>query len=241
MVAAPTRPARRRSPWARRSLVTLGVLTLALALDEPGGAREPQTPTEKTVIITLPTTAAGAVPLDDALRRRRSVRAFSTQPLSLEDLGRLCWAAQGITDPALGLRTAPSAGALYPLELYVVLSSGVFHYEPQGHRLKRLDDTDQRGTLARAALGQDAVRLAGADIVVTAVVSRTRAKYGDRAERYAHLEAGHAAQNVLLEATALGLGSVPIGAFDDQAVRRAIGASADETPLYILAVGHPTR
>jgi SagB-type dehydrogenase family enzyme len=212
-------------------------MTLALARDAPGIAQESPM-LKRAEIVTLPVVSRPSVSLDDALRRRRSVRTFSTQPLSQDQVGQLSWAAQGITEPALGLRTAPSAGALFPLELYVVLSNGVFHYEPRGHRLRRLNDVDRRATLARAALGQDAVRLAGADIVITAFTARTRAKYGDRAERYAHLEAGHAAQNVLLEAVALGLAAVPVGAFDDDAVRRAIDVLADETPLYILAVGN---
>jgi SagB-type dehydrogenase family enzyme len=211
---------------------------MAVALARDGvAAGEP--PMDGTEILDLPAVSTGAVSLDDALRRRRSVRAFSPQPLSRKQLGQLCWAGQGITEAALGLRTAPSAGARYPLELYVVLPSGVFHYEPRGHRLKRIDGADARAALARAGHGADPVRLAAADIVITAVVSRTRAKYGDRAERYAHLEAGHAAQNVLLEATALGLAAVPVGAFEDDAVRRVIGASGDEAPLYILAVGLP--
>lgn len=215
----------------------MAALALTLGRDEPSGAREAPSPNEE--IVPLPAVGIGAVTLDDALRRRRSVRSFSARALSREQLGQLCWSAQGITDAALGLRTAPSAGALFPLEVYVALPGGVFHYEPRGHRLERMGAADVRGSLAASANGQDAVRGAGVDLVLTAAVPRTRGKYGDRAERYADLEAGHAAQNVLLEATALGLAAVPIGAFHDDAVRRAIGAPADETPLYILAVGHP--
>jgi SagB-type dehydrogenase family enzyme len=213
---------------------------LTLAGDTPGIAHEaPMRTMAEAEFVSFPPVASAATPLDDAIRRRRSVRAFDSRALSQEHLGQLCWAAQGITEPALGRRAAPSAGALYPLEVYLVLPSGLFHYEPRGHRLRRIDGSDRRAALARAALGQDAVRGAAVDIVITAVVSRTHSKYGSRAERYAQLEAGHAAQNVLLEATALGLGAVPVGAFDDGAVRAVIGASADEAPLYILAVGHP--
>lgn len=194
--------------------------------------------------MSLPRLDPGRLSLDEALRRRRSVRSFSAssaaRPLASEQVGQLCWAAQGITEPGTGRRTAPSAGALYPLELYVVQAAGVFRYEPHGHRLKRIATSDQRAVLSRAALGQDAVRLASTDLVITAVLSRTRAKYADRAERYAHLEAGHAAQNVLLEATSLGLGAVPVGAFDDVDVRSAIGAPEGEVPLYIIAIGHPS-
>lgn len=186
-------------------------------------------------------TPSAATSLDALLGSRRSVRTFSTRALAWEHVRRLCWAAQGITDPTLGRRTAPSAGALYPLELYVVAPNGAFHYEPDTDTLTKLHDRDLRAELARAALGQDAVRSPAIDIIVTAVLARTRAKYGARAERYAQLEAGHAAQNVLLEATARGLGSVPIGAFDDDAVRAVVGASRDETPLYVIAVGYPDR
>lgn len=210
---------------------------MTLAGDAPSFTRELED--ERGGLITLPPVSRSAVPLDDAIRRRRSVRTFSTQHVSLEQIGQLCWAAQGITEPTLGHRAAPSAGALYPLELYVVLPDGVFHYEPRGHRVRRIDSGDRRATLSTAAFAQDAVRLASVDFVITGATARIRAKYHDRAERYLHLEAGHLAQNVLLEATASGLASVPIGAFDDFAVRRTIGVPAGETPLYVLAVGRP--
>ena len=177
------------------------------------------------------------VTLDEAIAQRRSVRTFTGTPPSNDAIGRLCWAAQGITDTTTGHRAAPSAGALYPLELYVVGRAGVFHYEPRLNALPRTTSEDRRDALARASLGQDAVRQASVSFVITAVVARTRAKYGDRAERYAYLEAGHAAQNLLLEATSLHLGAVPIGAFDDDAVRRVLGASMEETPLYVIPVG----
>lgn len=184
-----------------------------------------------------PPRATGAMSLEQALATRRSNRAFASRPVSTGDVGQLCWAAQGITGGASGQRTAPSAGALYPLEIYVVLTRGVFRYEPGGHRLTLVRDGDRRDELARAALDQDVVRQAGVDMVITAVTERTRAKYGARAERYATLEAGHAAQNVLLQAAALGLAAVPVGAFDDAAVRGVVGASAEELPLYVVPIG----
>ncbi len=178
--------------------------------------------------------------LDQLLERRRSTRAFKGTTLGDDRVARLLWAAQGVTDD-LGHRTAPSAGALYPLELYAVEAGGVLHYTPSRSpdrvALVRVRDGDHRAELAAAALGQEAVRDASVDLVVTAVLARTRAKYGGRAERYALLEAGHAAQNVLLEATAMGLGSVPVGAFDDEAVGRVVGVSPGETVLYVVAVG----
>jgi SagB-type dehydrogenase family enzyme len=209
-------------------LALLAVIGCALGGDQPRLGRD---------AVAAPV-ASGAVTLDEALRHRRSTRAFSSRAVGPGLALRLCWAAQGITEPREGLRTAPSAGALYPLELYVVGRDGVSRYEPRRDALVRFGGGDRRDALARAALGQDAVRRAGVDLVLTGVVARTRAKYGARAERYVALEAGHAAQNVLLEVTALGLGAVPIGAFDDADVRRVLGAPAGETPLYVIAVGH---
>ncbi len=175
--------------------------------------------------------------LDDALRSRRSIREFAPGALSAEVVGQLFWAAQGITS-ADGGRTAPSAGALYPLELYAVNSDGVFLYRPEQHDLVPVAARDVRDELRTAALGQDAIGQAALVIVITADVSRTAARYGPlRGERYVTLEAGHVAQNVLLEAVALGLGAVPIGAFDDDAVARAIALPTTLAPLYLIAVG----
>lgn len=195
-----------------------------------------------SVVEVLPPIAdGGTTTLDEALRRRRSVRTFSPRPLTPAEIGRLLWSAQGITDPASGGRAAPSAGAIHPLEVVVVAPEGVFRYAPSGHALQRVASGDRRGKLALAALGQDAVRGAAVDIVIVGVIGKTAAKYGARAERYVLLEAGHAAQNVLLEAVALGLDAVPIGAFTDADVAQTVGLRADESPLYILAVGAPAR
>lgn len=184
---------------------------------------------------------AGATTLDDALARRRSVRSFSSRELTPHEIGRLAWAAQGISDASSGGRTAPSAGALYPIELYVVGPDGVFHYVPEKNALERSGAGDRRAQLARAAHDQEAVRRAGVDLVFAGVPARTARKYGARAERYVLLEAGHAAQNVLLEAVALGLGAVPIGAFDDTEVSRAVGLAPGEDALYVVAVGAVAR
>jgi len=181
----------------------------------------------------------GVLSLEAALQRRRSIRSFTSETLATAQIGQLLWAAQGVTDPQ-GFRTAPSAGALYPLECYVVTATGAFHYEPARHRLQPRADNDLRGALAAAALGQEAVAAAPAVVVIAAVYERTARKYGnDRARRYATLEAGHAAQNVLLEAVALGLGGVPVGAFDDGEVARLLDLGSGETPLYLIPVGHP--
>jgi len=177
--------------------------------------------------------------LDRALKRRRSVREYSAVPLTEEQLSRLLWAAQGVTD-AEGLRTAPSAGALYPLELYLITADGLFHYQPQLHRLRRLSARDLRAAVHRTALAQDALREAPAVFVLAAVYRRTEPKYGpERTPRYVCMEIGHAAQNLLLVAAALGLGAVPVGAFHDDRLHDALGLPADHRPLYLVPVGRP--
>jgi SagB-type dehydrogenase family enzyme len=184
-----------------------------------------------------PPVTKGAMSLEEALAARRSVRQFAPTPLTIEQVGQLCWAAQGVTDPKRGLRTAPSAGATYPLELYVATTDGVRRYVPAGHTLERYRDKDIRSALQRAALGQGSVGEAPAVFILTAVTRRTEQKYGNRAQRYVDTEAGHAGQNILLQAVALGLGAVPVGAFDDADVAKALQLPADQTPLYLIPVG----
>ena len=186
-----------------------------------------------------PPALAGDTSLEELLGLRRSVRQYNDQPLTIAELGQLLWAAQGITSER-GLRTAPSAGALYPLEIYLATAQGVFHYDPQSHQLLVVSQDDARTDLHAAALRQDPVRQAPAVFIVTAVYERTAKKYGDeRTPRYVHLEAGHAAQNLLLQAVALELGAVSIGAFHDDEVQQALGLPADHQPLYLIPVGHP--
>jgi SagB-type dehydrogenase family enzyme len=182
--------------------------------------------------------------LEHALAARRSVRDYVPARLARRELAQLLWAAQGITDPA-GLRTAPSAGALYPLEFYIVagdvtdVEPGVYHYEPRPHTLAPCGTGDRRADLGAAALGQECVALAPAIIVIAADYARTTGKYGERGRRYVHMETGHAAQNLCLQATALGLGTVVVGAFDDRAVRRVVGLPPRQDPLALLPVGRP--
>lgn len=176
--------------------------------------------------------------LEEVLQRRRSVREFAPKRLADETLGQLFWAAQGVTDRR-GHRTAPSAGALYPLELYAVTERGVFHYQPKSHCAETVLPGDLRPALQRAALSQGAVGAAAAVFVVGAVYERTSVRYRARTERYVALEAGHAAQNLLLQATALELGTVPIGAFDDARVADVLDLPKSVRPLYLIAVGPP--
>ena len=180
----------------------------------------------------------GRMALEEAIRRRRSVREFTREALNNQELSQLLWAAQGVTSPE-GFRAAPSAGALYPLELYVATASGLYHYEPRAHQLKRCSDRDPRAALHRAALAQDAVLEAPAVFVIAVVYERTAQKYGQaRTPRYVYFEAGHAAQNLLLEAVALGLGGVPIGAFNDAEIAKVLALPADHKPIYLIPVGH---
>ena len=188
-----------------------------------------------------PPRLVGTTSVEAALASRRSLRAFASTPVALEELSQLLWAAQGITH-SRGYRTAPSAGALYPLELIVVagtvtgLPAGTYRYEPDGHRLVPVAGGDLRSPLADAALGQSAVRKAPVVIAVVAHERKTTVKYGERGVRYVHLEAGHAAQNLCLQASALGLGTVLIGAFSDKDVASLLG-SQDLQPLYLIPLG----
>ena len=183
----------------------------------------------------------GTTSVEAALAARRSIRSFAHKPVTLEELSQLLWAAQGITHPR-GLRTAPSAGALYPLELFVVagniatLPAGTFRYEPHGHYLVPVEEGDQRPDLADAALGQSSIRKAPVVIAIIADERKTTIKYGERGVRYVHLEAGHAAQNICLQAEALGLGSVVIGAFSDKDVASLL-RSPGRQPLYLIPLG----
>ncbi len=182
---------------------------------------------------------SGAMSLEETLSRRRSVREYSKEALTTAELSQLLWACNGVTHSA-GLRTAPSAGALYPLEVYVATAEGVSRYVPQGHSLQRLDRADMRAALSAAAMGQAAVAQSPAVFIIAAVYQRTAQKYGDRAPLYVHLEAGHAAQNLLLQAVALGLGGVPIGAVYEQKIQEVLRLPADHQPVYIIAIGHPS-
>lgn len=176
--------------------------------------------------------------LEDTLSRRRSVRFFSGRAFSEDEILKLCWAAQGITDTR-GHRTAPSAGACYPLELHVATPSGCYAYDPPHHRLVRRTGDDLREAIQWAALSQEAVGQSPAVFVVAAQPRRTTVEYGDRGQRYVHLEAGHAAQNLLLEATAMGFGAVPIGAFDDARLREVLDLSSDREVVYLIPIGEP--
>lgn len=176
--------------------------------------------------------------LEGAIKNRRSVRDFQDKKLSLEEISQLLWAAQGITEETTGYRAAPSAGALYPLELFIFKEDGLFHYIPQDHKIEKMESKDLRVELMQCALFQEFIAEAPINIVITSVNERTTQKYGERGIKYVHMEAGHAAQNILLQATALGLGAVPVGAFDNKCLLNLLNLTDGYTPLYIIPVGY---
>jgi SagB-type dehydrogenase family enzyme len=172
-----------------------------------------------------------------ALAQRRSVRTFHKTPVTADQISQLLWAAQGQMEDH---RTAPSAGALYPLELYTVEQGGIFHYIPADHSLIQISSEDLRPELFTASLEQDSVRKAPLIIVVCGVYQRIEVKYGvSRGPRYVYMEAGHVVQNILLQAVNLELGAVPVGAFHDTQVHKLLDVPADHKPLYLVPIGHP--
>ncbi|MEO0136646.1 MAG: SagB/ThcOx family dehydrogenase [candidate division WOR-3 bacterium] len=194
--------------------------------------------TKGVEMIELPAPQFTNVGLEECIKKRRSIRNFEDKELNLQQISNLLWAAQGVTDSIKELRAAPSAGATYPLEIFVAKKDGLFRYIPQGHKLKRESAEDLRKELAHAAWNQMFIADAGLVIIITAVYQRTASRYGERAYRYINNEVGHCAQNIHLEAVALGLGSVPVGAFDDGRVKKILKLK-DEEPLYIVPVGYP--
>ena len=182
----------------------------------------------------------GKMSVEEAILKRRSQRNFIQKDLDWAQIGQLLWVAGGVTAKKQGFafRAAPSAGALYPMEIYLLSKDGLYHYLPSDHKLEVLSQNDLRDSLAAAALGQGSVREAPIDIVICAVYQRVTAKYGKRGIKYVHIEAGHIAQNIHLEAVAMGLGSVPIGAFNDQEVKNLLSLPPEQEPVYIIPVGY---
>ncbi len=189
----------------------------------------------------------GRVSVEEAIAKRRSTRTFRSSPLSILELSQLLWAAQGITDsttyPDRPLRAAPSAGALYPLELYVVVGEvtgvepGIYKYKCRTHELETVSLGDARQQLAEAALGQEPIRNAAIDLVWTAVYERCAVKYKERAELYVPMEVGHSAENAFLQAVALNLSGVVMGAFSEDGVEAVLKSPKEERALYIMPVG----
>jgi SagB-type dehydrogenase family enzyme len=185
---------------------------------------------------------AGTMTLTEAFRKRRSVRKYSDESLTLDEISQLLWAGQGITCND-GNRTSPSAGGLYPIELYIViahvdnLESGIYRYDPIHHALALLGAGDQRTELADAAIQQECVMKCAASIIITADISKLSWKYRERAERYVFMESGHVSQNIHLQATAMNIGTVAVGAFSDDRVKAVLKLPANLNPLYIMPIG----
>ncbi len=194
---------------------------------------------EETDLMNLPEPKLrGKVSVEEAINNRRSVRNYTSKKIDAASISQLLWAAQGITDKGRGFRSTPSAGALYPLEIYLIKDEGMYHYIPDGHKLELVSDKNAKKALVEAAYNQAFISEADIDIIVCGVYERAVARYGDRAVRYTDMEAGHLAQNVFLQAVALGLDSVAVGAFDDSAVSKILGLPKNSKPLYILPVGY---
>jgi SagB-type dehydrogenase family enzyme len=180
----------------------------------------------------------GEMSLEQTLAQRRSDREFAPGELTLDTIGQLFWAGQGITDER-GYRTAPSAGALYPLELYAVTATAVLHYVPDGHRVESRSDTTSLARLGDLAFGQDWLSSAPVVFAVVGVDARTAAEYGELATAFVEREAGHATQNILLQATALDLAAVPVGGFDAARMARLLALPPGHDVRYLVPVGEP--
>lgn len=199
----------------------------------------------ETPRISLPRpTVGGGAPVHDLLARRRTVREYDTQtPLSLEDAAQLLWSGQGITEPEQGYRTAPSAGPVFPFESYLVagavdgLAPGVYRYDPKAHDLAPVAAGDLRNAVVEVAFNHDWLPDAPAFVVLSMIVERMIPKYGDGGARFALLEGGHIAQNILLQAESLNLGAAPICAYIPEKLRDVLGLAENEDPVYLLTIG----
>jgi SagB-type dehydrogenase family enzyme len=225
-----------------RSVLRLFCFFVIVVLAVPGWSKNQQ-----GGFFQLPKPAFdGAVSVERSIKERRTIRAFRPDSLSMAQLSQLLWAAQGVTDGRRGFRTAPSGGALYPLDVYAVvggggvegLGPGLYLYRPASHSLKFISKGDRRSEVARAALSQMWIARAPVIFVITAEYERITRKYGDRGVQYAHIEVGHVGQNIFLQAGALGLAAGIVGAFRDASVVEAIKAPKEHEPLIIIPVGY---
>ncbi len=224
-----------RKTWAL--LTASAAFMIGCAASAPPGVLEQSHRYGEVVELTDPE-VMGAISLEQALQQRRSLRDYSPEELSTTTIGQLFWAGQGITDSS-GHRTAPSAGATYPLELYAITGTKLMHYLPDQHELEYRQDLTTLAALAEVAFDQDFVSSAPTVLVITGIEARTAHEYGALAGDFVNREAGHAAQNILLQATALNLAIVPVGGFDPASVARMLALRPGEEVLYLLPVGYP--
>lgn len=198
-------------------------------------------PEQKREILLSSPNLKGLLSLEETLQKRRSVREYKKEPLSLKEVSQILWASQGITEG--DHRTVPSAGALYPIEIYFVvdnvelLQKGLYHYVPKDHKLILISEGDFNEKLSNAALGQKWVKEAAVNLIITAVPERTTQKYGERGVQYVWMEAGHSSQNVYLQAVSLSLGTVTVGGFIEEDVKEVLNLPEDTIPLYIMPIG----
>ena len=212
---------------------------LALAAENTERTARADLPAKTIKTINLPEPKLiGKMTVEEAIFRRRSERSFAPNELTLEQISQLLWSAQGITDKTWGFRAAPSAGSLYPLTIYALKSDGIFRYVPDGHKLVQTSAEDIRPSLVRASLGQDFIGQAPLVIIIVGNFRILETKFGQRAYRYLNMEIGHAAENVALQAVALGLVSVPVGSFWDDVVAKELALPDTQDPFYVLPVGY---
>lgn len=229
-----------------RNLARALFAALLIAVIPAQGAASPPLVTDNNadsyddVTISLPAVPdTGEVSIEEAIWLRRSVRSFTDEAPSPEIVARLCWAAQGITDTANRFRSAPSAGATYPLELYLATPEYVARYIPADHSLEIVMRKDVRETLTEAALDQSWFANAPMVFIFIGELERTSVIYGDRAQLYVHIEVGCASENLMLQAAALGWGSVPVGAYHDDDVAEILELPDGWHPYLIVPVGRP--
>jgi len=226
---------------ARAVLLTIGVAALCAGVwcaEKHGVDENVKLPAART---------KGQMSIEEAIARRRSVRSFTERALTLEQLSQLLWCAQGITDERGARRASPSAGATYPMEIFVAagsdavagLAPGVYRYIPKEHALACTKEEDIRRQVAAAALNQGFLAEAPVVILIAAEPERTTKRYGRRGTRYVHMEVGHIGQNLYLQAESLGLATVAVGAFEDEKVAKAFSLPAELEPLYLMPIGHP--
>lgn len=215
--------------------ILFGLLTIGLVITSFG--QKPQ----KGEKMKLPEPKySSEISVEAALKNRRSVRSYKNEPLTLEQVSQLLWSAQGKT-AKWGGRTAPSAGATYPLDTYLVvgnvtgLPKGVYKYDPEEHVIEIIKEKDVRKELSGAAWGQGFIAQAPINIVLAAIYRRTTGRYGERGIRYVHMEVGHVGQNISLQCETMGLGTVMVGAFSDERVKEILGIKGE--PLYIIPIG----
>ena len=222
---------------ALRTVAIVAMMLAGCASEAPSEILE-QTQRYPTVVELPSPELTGTVSLEQSLHDRRSAREYAATPLTLDEIGQLLWAGQGITDDD-GHRTAPSAGARYPLELYAVTATELMHYLPAGHRVEQRADTTILGALPEAAFDQEFVGNAPLVVVIAADPARTEQEYGAMAGDLVQREAGHAAQNILLQATALGLVAVPVGGFDPATVEGLLALPPGQAVQYLIPIGRP--